>query len=176
MPIGNNVTIRSYKGRTPKISPEAYIFENVSIYGDVTIEAGCVVMPGCVIRSEQFPIVIGKGSNLQDLTILHDETDLGGVNIGENVTVGHGVILHACTIKANAIIGMGSIVQNEAVVGSNCLIGAGAVVTERTVIKDGMMALGIPAKERRPLTEKEVASIEETALEYQGLAKEYLAK
>jgi len=90
--------------------------------------------------------------------------------------VGHGVILHACTIKANAIIGMGSIVQNEAVVGSNCLIGAGAVVTERTVIKDGMMALGIPAKERRPLTEKEVASIEETALEYQGLAKEYLAK
>ena len=174
MPKGSNVTIRSFKGRSPKISPEAYIFENVSIYGDVTIEAGCVVMPGCVIRSEQFPIVIGKGSNLQDLTILHDETDLGGILIGENVTVGHGVILHACTIKSNAIIGMGAIIQNNAVVGSNCLIGAGAIVTERTVINDGMMAFGIPAKEKRQLTEKEIASIDETAIEYQTLAKEYL--
>lgn len=174
MLLGNNITIRSYRGRRPKISEKVYIFENVSIYGDVTICEGCVIMPGCVIRSEYFPIVIGKNSNLQDMVCLHDDCDGGGITIGENVTVGHRAIIHACTIQSNSLIGMGAVVQDKAVIGENCLIGAGAVVPEHTVIHDGMLALGVPAREKRPVTEKDISYMRIAAEEYRTFAREYL--
>lgn len=171
-----NITIRSYRGKYPKISKSAAIFENVSIYGDVTIGDGCVILPGCVIRSEYFPIVIGKNSNLQDFVCLHDDCDGGGIQIGENVSVGHRAIVHSCTIKSNTLIGMGAIIQNGANIGEYCLIGAGAVVTEFSNVKDGMLALGLPAREKRPLTEKERVYILDTAIEYRTFAEEYLPK
>lgn len=168
-----NITIRPYKGKTPQISKDAYIFENVSIYGDVTILDGCVIMPGCVIRSENFPIIIGKNSNIQDLTCIHDDCDAGGVLIGENVSIGHRAIIHACTIKNNSLVGMGAIVQNSAIIGEHCLIGAGAVVPERMIVNDRMLALGLPAREKRPVTELEITYMADTTIEYQTFAREY---
>jgi carbonic anhydrase/acetyltransferase-like protein (isoleucine patch superfamily) len=174
MLIGHNITIRPYRGRRPRISEKAHIFENVSIYGDVTICEGCVILPGCVIRSEYFPIVIGKNCILQDMVCLHDDCDGGGITIGENVAVGHRAIVHACTIHDNTLIGMGAVVQDKAVIGKNCLIGAGAVVPEGTAIRDGMVALGVPAKEKRAVTEKDISYIRITIEEYHTFAREYL--
>ena len=166
-------TIREYKGKSPKIAQSAYVFENVSIYGDVTIGENCVIMPGCVLRGEGFPIVIGDNTNIQDLCCIHTDSIDGGVYIGKNVTIGHGAIIHACTIDDFAMVGMGSIVQNRAHIGRYCLIGAGAVVPAGCEIQDAYMALGVPAKEKRPVSEAEKKDIEDTTEEYINLAKEY---
>lgn len=166
-------TIREYKGKSPKIAQSAYIFENVSVYGDVTIGENCVIMPGCVLRGEGFPIVIGDNTNIQDLCCIHTDSIDGGVYIGKNVTIGHGAVIHACTIDDSAMVGMGSIVQNRAHIGSLCLIGAGAVVPAGCEIRAGYMALGVPAKEKRPVSEAEKKDIDDTINEYINLAKEY---
>lgn len=169
-------TIREYKGKSPKIAQSAFIFENVSIYGDVTIGENCVIMPGCVIRSEGFPVVIGDNTNIQDLCCIHTDSIDGGVYIGKNVTIGHGAVIHACTIDDTAMIGMGCIVQNRAHIGKYCLIGAGAVVPNGCEIQEEYMALGVPAKEKRPVSDNEKKDIDDTVQEYIDLAKEYLGK
>ncbi|MCI1930348.1 MAG: gamma carbonic anhydrase family protein [Clostridia bacterium] len=167
-------TKREYKGKSPKIAESTFIFENVSIYGDVTIGENCVIMPGCVIRGEGFPVVIGDNTNIQDLCCIHTDSADGGIYIGKNVTIGHGAIIHACTIDDSAMVGMGSIVQNRAHIGSFCLIGAGAVVPAGCEIQSGYMALGVPAKEKRPVSEAERKDIFDTIKEYKNLAEEYL--
>ena len=94
------------------------------------------------------------------------------MTVGKNVTVGHGAILHSCTVGDETLIGMGAIVLNGAKIGKNCLIGAGALVTQNTVIPDGSMVIGSPAKVKRPLTEEEMASIRQSAADYQQEAQE----
>jgi len=167
------MSLKAYRGKSPKIAENAYIFENVSIYGDVTVGENCVIMPGCVIRSEGFPVFIGDNTNIQDLCCIHTETSDGAVYIGKNVTVGHGAMLHACTVDDGALIGMGAIVQNRAHIGRQCIIGAGAVVNAGADVPDGFLAYGVPAKVKRPVSEAEKEDMLSTVDEYRALAEEY---
>ena len=168
-------TIRSFKGKSPVIPKSCSIFENVSIYGDVTFGENCVVMPGCVIRAESGRIVIGDNTNIQDLCCIHTDTYEGAdVIIGSNVTIGHRALLHACTIKDGALIGMGAIVLNGAVIGRKAMVSAGALVTQNTHIDDGYLCVGIPAKVKRCVNESELKDMEDTIEEYAQTAEEYL--
>ena len=157
--------------KTPTVHPTAFVADNATLLGDVTLGAHSSVFFGAVLRADREPITIGAGSNIQDNCVVHEEFGYP-VTVGDNVTVGHGAILHGCTIGDNTLIGMGAIVLNGARIGSHCLIGAGALVTQSTVIPDGMMALGSPARVKSPLTPEAIASLHETALHYRQEAQE----
>ncbi|HIW48167.1 MAG TPA: gamma carbonic anhydrase family protein [Firmicutes bacterium] len=168
------MAILPYQGKTPTVPESCTIFEQVSIYGDVTLGENCVVLPQVVMRAEHNAIVIGNDTNIQDGCLIHTEIgEGGGVNIGSGVTVGHGAILHGCTLKDRCMIGMGAVIQDGAVVEEECLIAAGAVVTPGTVIPKGHLAAGLPAKVRRPLTQAEIQEIDATIEEYRQYAAGY---
>lgn len=151
---------------TPSIHPESYIARNATIIGDVEINKNCTVLFNATLRGDWGGrIVVGEGSNIQENACLHVSADAPTI-IGKNVTVGHGAIVHGCTIGDGTTVGMGSIVIDHARVGKNCLIGAGALVTGTADIPDGMLVLGSPAKAVRPLTEEEIAGSLLAAEEY----------
>lgn len=164
--------ILPYQEKAPEISPDAYIAETAQIIGDVVIGEDTYIGHNCVIRGDCRRIVVGNRTNLQDGCILHcgHEEDLV---IGDGVTVGHGAILHSCTIKDGALIGMGSIVLDGAVIGKEAMIGAGALVTGHKQIPDGFVALGSPAQPVRALTEEEKQGMRANAEEYVRFADEY---
>ena len=151
--------------KKPVIHPTAFVAPNTTLRGDVSLAADSSVFYGAVLRGDTASITIGEGSNIQDNCVVHVDPGLP-VTVGKNVTVGHGAILHGCTIGDETLIGMGAIVLNGAKIGSHCLIGAGALVTQSTVIPDGMMALGSPARVKSPLTPEAIVSLRETALHY----------
>ncbi|MDO4941815.1 MAG: gamma carbonic anhydrase family protein [Lachnospiraceae bacterium] len=160
-----------------RIHSEAWIAENAVIKGDVTIEKEVSVWYNAVIRGlpekkDNGEIVIGRRSNIQDGCVLHVDEGYP-LHIGEGVTVGHMAMLHGCSIGENSLIGIGSIVLNGAKIGKNCVIGAGALVTQNTVIPDGYMAFGSPAKPIRKLTEEEIESNRRNADFYVEEAKEF---
>ena len=150
----------------------AFVAENATVRGDVTVGKGSSIFFGAVVRSELVPITIGEDTNIQDNCILH--TDAGfPLTVGCGCTIGHGAILHGCTVGDNTLIGMGTTVLNGAVIGRDCIVGAGSLVPQGMVIPDGSMAFGSPAKIRRPLTEEEIAYNRGTAALYCREAAEY---
>ena len=150
----------------------AFVAENATVRGDVTVGKGSSIFFGAVVRTELVPIIIGEDTNIQDNCILH--TDAGfPLSVGSGCTIGHGTILHGCTVGDNTLIGMGAIVLNGAVIGRDCIVGAGSLVPQGMVIPDGSMAFGSPAKIRRPLTEEEIAYNRGTAALYCREAAEY---
>ena len=150
----------------------AFVAENATVRGDVTVGKGSSIVFGAVVRTELVPITIGEDTNIQDNCILH--TDAGfPLSVGSGCTIGHGTILHGCTVGDNTLIGMGAIVLNGAVIGRDCIVGAGSLVPQGMVIPDGSMAFGSPAKIRRPLTEEEIAYNRGTAALYCREAAEY---
>ena len=151
--------------KKPVISPEALCARDAAIWGDVTIGAGTSVWFHTTIRAEWAPITIGCNSNIQDNCVLHVDNGVP-LTVGDGVTVGHGAILHSCTVGDDTVVGMGAIVLNGARIGRGCILGAGCLVTQNTVIPDGMMAFGNPAKVRRPLTEEELEGNRRNAREY----------
>lgn len=134
---------------------DVVILEGAQVRGDVTIGRGSSVWFNAVIRGDEGAIQIGEDTNIQDCAVLHAGMN-GSVLIGSGVTVGHGAILHGCTIGDNALIGMGAIVLDGAKIGRNCIVGAGALVPGKMDLPDGWMAYGNPAKAIRPATEKEI--------------------
>ena len=138
-----------------------WIADDAVIFGDVQFGEECSVYYHTVIRIEGGTIVIGDGTNIQDNSVVH-----GPVHIGKDVTIGHSCIIHGCTIEDNSLIGMGSIIMDNARIGKNCIIGAGSLVTEGTVIPDGHLAFGRPAKVIRPLREEEIRQNHESAKWY----------
>ena len=134
--------------KTPIIHPDAYIAPNATVVGNVRIGAGSSVFFGSVLRGDREPITIGDDTNIQDNCVLHEEFG-HPVSVGSRVTVGHGAILHSCTIGDETLIGMGAIILNGAVIGSHCVVGAGALVTQNTVIPDGSLVYGSPAEAYR---------------------------
>ncbi|ADQ07742.1 transferase hexapeptide repeat containing protein [Caldicellulosiruptor hydrothermalis 108] len=164
--------IITYKGKTPKIAPSAFVAENAVIIGDVEIGENSSVWFGCVIRCEENKIVIGKNTNIQDLTTIHTD-HCCSVIIGDNVTVGHNVVLHGCEIGNNVLIGMGTIIMNGSKIGDNSLIGAGSLITQNTVIPPNTLVFGRPAKVIRELTPEEIEKIAISAKEYIELSNEY---
>ena len=155
-----------------KIHPTAWVAPGAFLRGDVTLGEKVSVWYNAVLRADQEKIIIGKNSNIQVNAVLHGDPD-NDIIVGENVTVGHGAILHGCTIGDNTLIGMGAIVLNGAKIGKNCIIGAGALIPQGMEIPDGSMAFGSPAKIRRPVTEEEVASNRAAAAFYCTEAAEY---
>ena len=151
----------------------AFVAENATVRGDVTVGKGSSIFFGAVVRSELVPITIGEDTNIQDNCILH--TDAGfPLTVGSGCTIGHGSILHGCTVGDNTLIGMGTTVLNGAVIGRDCIVGAGSLVPQGMVIPDGSMAFGSPAKIRRPLTEEEIAYNRGTAALYCREVAEYV--
>lgn len=172
-----------YDNILPKVDPSSFVANTAVISGDVKIAKNCGIWFGCVIRGDVSPIIIGNNTNIQDNTIIHGtranhlQNKTGdqpaAVNIGKNVTVGHGAIIHACNIADNAFIGMGSIIMDLAVVEENAMIAAGAVVTPKKIIKSGEIWAGNPAKFFRKMTDEEIKYIQVSADNYRQLADEY---
>lgn len=152
----------------------AYIAPSADVMGDVVLEKESSIWYHAVVRADHAYIHIGEGSNIQDGCVIHVDEGYP-VEVGDYVTVGHNAILHGCKIGECSLIGMGAIVLNGAKIGKNCLIGAGALVTQGTVIPDGMMVLGSPAKVKRALTEAEIEQNRKSTQEYIDLAKEHFA-
>ena len=160
--------------KTPIIHPDAYIAPNATVVGNVRIGAGSSVFFGSVLRGDREPITIGDDTNIQDNCVLHEEFG-HPVSVGSRVTVGHGAILHSCTIGDETLIGMGAIILNGAVIGSHCIVGAGALVTGKMNAPDGSLIVGAPAKVVRELTEKEKESRLANAALYYQKSLEYRA-
>lgn len=156
------------------IDPAARIAKNASIVGQVSIAADCTVLFNATLRGDDAAITIGAGSNVQENCCIHVRHG-SPCTIGENVTIGHGAIVHGSTVCDGSLIGMGSIVLDDAVVGKNCLIGAGSLVTGGTVIPDGMLAMGSPAKPKRALTSEEIESLAASAQEYVEVGADMVA-
>ncbi len=158
--------IRSYQGRKPQIAASAYIDEAAVIIGDVTIGEHASIWPGVVIRGDVHYIRIGARTNVQDGSVLHVMRDEWPLILGDDITVGHGVILHGCAIESRCLIGMGSIILNGAKIGAGSIIAAGTLVPERTQVPPGSLFMGHPGKLRRTLSPEEQETIHAYAQRY----------
>lgn len=172
------MTIYQLKDKKPKIHESAFVAHEATLIGDVILEENSSIWPGAVLRGDNEPITIGKGSNVQEGTVMH--TDIGcPLTLAQNVTVGHQAMLHGCTIGEGSLIGIQAVVLNNAVIGKNCLVGAGSVVTEGKVFPDNSLILGSPAKVVRELTPEAIAGLKKSAEHYiakKDLFKQHLVK
>ncbi|MDA0739080.1 MAG: gamma carbonic anhydrase family protein [Nitrospirae bacterium] len=166
--------IKPYRGVLPTIATSAFVEDTAVVVGDVVIDSESSVWFNTVIRGDVHYIRIGHRTNIQDLSLLHVTHDTHPLIIGDDVTVGHHVTLHGCTIRNRVLIGMGSIVMDGAIIADDCIIGAGSLVTEGTIIPSHSLAIGSPARVKRPLNEKEVAWLKESASNYVQYASQYL--
>ncbi|MDD4029001.1 MAG: gamma carbonic anhydrase family protein [Caldisericia bacterium] len=161
--------IRSFKSWKPFVDECCFVAPNCTIIGNVEGKNNSSIWYGSVLRADLAKITIGEGTNIQELCSLHVKEN-GPVFIGDYVTVGHGVILHGCSIGNNSLIGMGSIILDDARIGNNSLVGAGSLVTEGKTFPDGSLLLGSPAKKVRDLTQEEIQNIKQSAQHYIQLA------
>jgi carbonic anhydrase/acetyltransferase-like protein (isoleucine patch superfamily) len=161
--------------KQPSIDPSAYIAPTATLYGDITVEENASIWFGCVLRAEDAPIVIGAGTNVQDLTVIHVDVDQPCV-VGSGVTVGHRAVIHSATVGDGALIGIGAIILDGAVVGEEAMVGAGAVVPMGMVIPPRTLALGIPARVVRDLGEEDLQHLREAAAPYVKHARAYKEK
>jgi gamma-carbonic anhydrase len=158
--------IRPYRGKQPQIAASAYIDPAAVIIGDVVIGEDCGVWPCAVIRGDVHYIRIGARTNVQAGSVLHVMRDEYPLILGDDVTIGHSVTLHGCTIESRCLIGMGAIILNRVLVGSGSIVAAGTLITERTVIPPGSLVMGSPGKVKRPLREIEKQTIDAYAKRY----------
>ena len=156
----------------PVVHPSAWVADNAHVIGSVKLAEDTSVWFGVVIRGDTSTIQVGKGSNIQDNSVLHADEGMP-LAIGEGVTVGHQVMLHGCTVGDNSLIGIGSIVLNGAKIGSNCLVGAGSLVTEGKEFPDGSMIIGSPAKAVRMLSPEQIEGLKMSARHYIDNARRY---
>lgn len=145
---------------------KTYIAPNATIVGNVTLDDGVSVWYGAVLRGDSGPITIGENSNVQDNCVIHEKTV-----VGKGCSIGHGAILHGCTVGDNCVVGMGAIVLNGAVLGEHCLVGAGAVVTGKMNAPAGSLLLGNPATVVKSLTQEQIDYIHGDAQLYLRLAE-----
>ena len=138
--------IKSVRGFTPKIGKNCYLSENATIIGDVVIGDYCSIWFNVVLRGDVNSIRIGNKVNIQDGAVLHCLYERSKINIGNNVSLGHNVIVHGATLKDNVLIGMGAIVMDNAIIGENSIIAAGSVILEGTIVEPGSIYAGVPAK------------------------------
>ena len=157
---------------SPAIHDSAWVADSAAVMGNVTLSEDSSVWFGVVIRGDTETITVGKGSNIQDNSVLHADHGMPLV-IGDNVTVGHQVMLHGCTIGDGSLIGIQAVVLNGAKIGKHCLVGAGALVTEGKEFPDGCMILGSPAKAVRQLTDAQIEGLKMSAQHYIDNARRY---
>ncbi len=176
-----NPTLLPYKGTTPKLETNAWIAPGATVIGDVTMGAESAVWFGCVIRGDVHRIEIGARTNIQDLSMVHvthyknpDKSDGNPTIIGDDVTVGHRVMLHGCTIEDACLIGMSATILDGAVIGKESIVGAGSLVTKNKIFPPRSLIMGSPAKVVRELTDTEVAELYASAERYVRFKNEYL--
>ncbi len=164
--------IRSYGGRKPQVAATAYIDPSAVVIGDVVIGEHASVWPCAVVRGDVHFIRIGARTNVQDGCVLHVMKDIP-LLVGDSVTIGHGVVLHGCTVESRCLIGMGAVVLNNARIGAGSIVAAGTLVPEGTVVPPGSLFMGHPGKFRRALTAEDQESIDRYAARYVEYAQVY---
>jgi carbonic anhydrase/acetyltransferase-like protein (isoleucine patch superfamily) len=169
------MNVRPFQGKTPRLGRDAWVADNAIVVGDVTLGVRASIWFGCVLRCEGQPIVLGDETNIQDNSVIHVTNARIGTKVGARVTVGHRVMLHGCTIGDDCLIGIGSIVLDGAQIGSESIVAAGSMVSPGTQIPPRVLALGSPARVKRPLTDAELAAVRENAADYVRLASLYRA-
>ena len=163
----------TYNDILPKVSPNAFIAPNAWLTGDVEIESEASIFFGVVMRGDINPIRVGKGTNIQDHSMLHTSNGLGPCIVEDYVTVGHRALIHGCHVKRSALIGMGAVVLDNAVVGEEAMVGAQALVPANMQVPPRTLALGVPAKVIRELTDEEVAGLRTSAEHYIEVGANY---
>ena len=166
------MAIYQHDDLTPAIHESAWVADSAQVMGNVTLAEGSSIWFGVVVRGDTETITVGRGSNIQDNSVLHADMGMPLV-IGENVTVGHQVMLHGCMIGDGSLIGIQAVVLNGAKIGKNCLVGAGALVTEGKEFPDGCMILGSPAKAVRQLSSAQIEGLKMSAQHYMDNARRY---
>ncbi len=159
---------------SPRVAQTAWIADSAQVIGNVELADGASVWFGSILRGDSELLRIGKGSNVQDACVIHADPGFP-VTLGENVSIGHQVMLHGCTVGDGSLIGIQAIVLNGAKIGRNCLVGAGALVTEGKEFPDGSMILGVPAKVVRALRPEEIAGLQRVANHYVDNARRFKA-
>ena len=174
--------LRSYKGISPTLSDTVYVDSSAVVIGDVHLGRDCSIWPLVVVRGDVNKVRIGARTNIQDGTVIHEtrpqpENPLGyPVLIGDDVTVGHKVMLHGCVIGSRVLVGMGAILLDGVIVEDEVIVGAGSLVTPGKRLRSGFLYTGSPARERRPLTESEKSHFLVSAKNYTELKNDYLGK
>ncbi len=165
----------SYLDKYPRIGEGCFVAPNATLVGDVTLKDGVSVWFGAVLRGDVAPIIVGARSNIQDNTVIHGEPNWPTI-IGEDVTIGHSAIIHAATIGDRVLVGMGAVLLSRCSVGEDTIIGARAMVTEDVKIPSGSLALGMPARVKRVLTDEEREHIVRSARHYMEYSLQYLTE
>ena len=158
----------------PQLADTAWVADSAQVIGRVILHEGASVWFGAVLRGDNEPITIGRGSNVQENTVMHADEGYPLV-LGDNVTIGHQVMLHGCTVGDCSLIGIQSIVLNGARIGRNCLVGAGSLVTEGKTFPDGVLIVGRPANVVRELTAEQIAGLRRSAEHYVANAARFRA-
>lgn len=165
--------IKKINALCPVLGTGVRLAENAAVVGNVTLEEGVNIWYSAVLRADNEHVRVGRNTNLQDSVVVHIAPGFP-VDIGADVTVGHGAIIHGCTVEDGALIGMGAILLNGCVIGKGAVVAAGSLVTEGTVISPHSMAMGTPARVIRPLREEEIAGNLASAAEYVHLSAQQL--
>ena len=162
-----------FAGITPRVSPDAILLEPVVLSGDVEVGPETSIWFGSVIRGDVGPVRIGARVNIQDGCVLHETAGRSACIVEDEVTVGHRAVVHGALLKRRCLIGMGAVILDGAVIGEEAMVGAGALVPEGMVVPDRHLAVGVPARVRRPLTPQEIAYLPASAAHYLEYALEY---
>jgi carbonic anhydrase/acetyltransferase-like protein (isoleucine patch superfamily) len=166
--------LRPYEGKSPRLGTRVFVAENAALIGDVEVGNDCSIWFGTVLRGDVNFIRIGSRTNVQDNCTIHVDHGSHPTVVAEEVTIGHGAIVHGCTIKRGALIGMGARVLSGAVIGECALVAAGAVVTEGMIVPPRTLVAGVPAKVKRPLTDEEIARLDASWRHYVDYKEKYL--
>lgn len=160
--------------RTPSLDPSAWVADSAQVIGSVSLGVDASVWFGAVLRGDTESITIGRGSNIQDGSVIHADSGQPTM-IGDGVTVGHLVMLHGCTIGDDSLVGIGAVILNGARIGRNCLVGARALVTEGKTFPDGSLIVGSPAVAVRTLTDEQIEGLRQSARHYVENARRFRA-
>jgi len=166
------MAIYELDGLTPQLGEGAWVADSAQVIGNVILGDGASVWFGAVLRGDNEPMRVGKGTNIQEGSVIHSDPGFP-VTLGENVTIGHQVMLHGCTVGDGTLIGIKAVVLNGAKIGRNCIVGAGALVTEGKEFPDGSMIFGAPAQVVRDLSPEQRAGLPRIAEHYVANAKRF---
>ncbi len=164
--------IYDFNGKTPNISAAGFVADNATLIGEVNLGEGANIWYGAVLRADVGPITLGEGSNVQDNAVVHLDPG-GATTIGKNVTIGHGAIIHGCTLEDDCLVGMGATLLNNCVVGKGSIIGAGALVPEGMIIPERSLVVGVPGKVRGTVSDEQAGYPLKNATHYVKLGKKH---
>ncbi len=167
--------ILAFQGKVPQLGSTVFIADNATVLGDVSIGDRSSIWYGTVIRGDVQKITIGNNTNIQDCCVVHVTTETCPTKIGDDVTVGHGAIIHGCTIKGLAMIGMGAIIMDGAIVEQECVVGAGSLIAPGQTFPAGSLIIGSPARVKREISDEERHWIRQSAEQYAQLAQEHVS-